>query len=287
MKTKNILFIALLAAFSLSSCSKSPKADLKTDVDTLSYIFGTLNAKGLTNEVLQTQLNIDTAKYLDDFFKGVAEGMKEATDAQAAYYKGLEIGKGIVGDCPNFENYFFEGDTTKKLSKEIVLAGFLNQVSGDKNQRITPAQADSMLQAIHTQKTEAIRVKNVGEGEAFLAENKTKEGVQTTASGLQYKVIKAGNGAKPQATDKVKVNYRGKLLDGSEFDSSYSRNQPAEFAVNQVIPGWTEALQLMPVGSSWEVYIPYNLAYGEQGAGRQIPPYSTLVFEVELLSIEK
>src|SRR3546814_376928 len=126
--------------------------------------------------------------------------------------------------------------------------------------------------------------KNSAEGEEFLATNKTKPGVKTTASGLQYQVLRAGNGAKPQATDTVRVHYLGTLLDGTKFDSSYDRNEPAQFALNQVIPGWTEGVALMPVGSKYKFWIPGNLGYGERGAG-PIGPNSTLVFEVELLDI--
>ena len=125
------------------------------------------------------------------------------------------------------------------------------------------------------------------QGEDFLAANALKDGVQVTESGLQYEVITMGNGQKPAAIDKVKVNYEGTLIDGTVFDSSYQRGEPIVFGVNQVIAGWTEALQLMPVGSTFMLYIPQNLAYGERGAGQQIPPYSTLIFKVELLGIEK
>lgn len=123
------------------------------------------------------------------------------------------------------------------------------------------------------------------EGAAFLAENAKKEGVVTLPSGLQYKVIAEGNGNKPTASQQVKCHYEGTLINGAKFDSSYDRNEPAVFPVNGVIQGWVEALQLMPVGSKWELYIPYNLAYGERGAGQSIPPYATLIFTVELLEI--
>jgi len=129
--------------------------------------------------------------------------------------------------------------------------------------------------------------KNQKEGDAFLAENKKKEDVITLPSGLQYKVIKAGSGNKPKATDNVSVHYQGTLTNGTEFDSSYRRGQPVSFPVNGVIPGWTEALQLMEVGAKWQVVIPSNLAYGDRGAGPQIGPNSTLIFEIELLSIEE
>jgi FKBP-type peptidyl-prolyl cis-trans isomerase FklB len=129
--------------------------------------------------------------------------------------------------------------------------------------------------------------KNVKEGEAFLAANAKKEGVKTTASGLQYKVIKSGTGPSPKPTDSVKVHYHGTLIDGTVFDSSVERGEPVTFGVSEVIPGWTEALQLMKVGDKWQLVIPSKLAYGERAAGPKIGPNSTLIFEVELLGIEK
>ena len=134
-------------------------------------------------------------------------------------------------------------------------------------------------------KRQDLSEKNRIEGETFLAENKNKPGVITTASGLQYKILQKGDGPVPTNTDRVKVHYRGKLLDGTEFDSSYERGTPATFAVTGVIKGWTEALQLMKVGSKYELYIPSELAYGKNGSGPQIGPDSVLIFEVELLSI--
>ena len=123
-------------------------------------------------------------------------------------------------------------------------------------------------------------------GQAFLAANAKKEGVVTTATGLQYKVLENGTGSRPKATDTVKVNYKGTFIDGKTFDSSYDRGEPISFPLNRVIPGWTEGVQLMPVGSKYEFYIPYNLAYGDRGAGGVIPGYATLIFVVELLAIE-
>jgi FKBP-type peptidyl-prolyl cis-trans isomerase FklB len=128
--------------------------------------------------------------------------------------------------------------------------------------------------------------KNKKEGEAFLEANKKKEGVVTLPSGLQYKILKAGTGAKPTAKDTVKVNYRGTLIDGTEFDSSYKGGKPVEFPLGQVIKGWIEGIQLMPVGSKWQLFIPSNLAYGERGGGQMIGPNAALIFEVELLSIK-
>jgi FKBP-type peptidyl-prolyl cis-trans isomerase FklB len=158
---------------------------------------------------------------------------------------------------------------------------------------LTDEQAQTTLTAIQNslrKKQQDMRQQagdtNKKEGDAFLAENKTKDGVITLPSGLQYKIVKAGDGPKPAAADSVVCNYRGTLINGTEFDSSYKRGQPATFPVGQVIKGWTEALQLMPVGSKWELYIPSDLAYGDRGAGANIGPNATLIFEVELLSIQ-
>ena len=127
----------------------------------------------------------------------------------------------------------------------------------------------------------------IEQGQAFLEENKKRPGVVVLPSGLQYEIIKEGTGKKPQATDQVRCHYEGTLIDGTEFDSSYKRNEPTTFRANQVIKGWTEALTMMPVGSKWELYIPQELAYGSRETGGQIKPFSTLIFEVELVSIEK
>ena len=149
------------------------------------------------------------------------------------------------------------------------------------------AAFEKVMRAKQEESRKAIGEKNKKEGEVFLAENKAKEGVKTAPSGLQYKVIKPGTGKKPQATDTVTVHYRGTLADGTEFDSSYRRGKPATFPVSGVIPGWTEALQLMEEGAKWQVVIPSKLAYGEQGAGQAIGPNATLIFEVELISIQE
>ncbi len=149
------------------------------------------------------------------------------------------------------------------------------------------AAFEKIMVAKQEEARKALGEKNKKEGEAFLAENKVKQGVTTTPSGLQYKVIKAGTGKKPKASDTVTVNYRGTLIGGTEFDSSYRRGKPATFPVNGVIPGWTEALQLMEEGSKLELVIPSKLAYGEQGAGQAIGPNATLIFEVELISIQE
>ena len=152
---------------------------------------------------------------------------------------------------------------------------------------MTPEETVNFLNAYEKKVKERENADRIKLGESFLAENAKREGVHTTASGLQYQVVKMGEGPKPVSTDVVKVHYEGTLLDGTKFDSSIDRGKPTEFPLNRVIKGWTEGLQLMPVGSKFTFYIPYQLAYGTQGAGNLIKPYSTLIFEVELLEIIK
>jgi FKBP-type peptidyl-prolyl cis-trans isomerase FklB len=188
------------------------------------------------------------------------------------------------------------GNNVKQLPMEIDLdilfKGFKDAVSGGKlllseeemRTAMTAFQKEMAAKQAETMKSQG--EKNKKEGEAFLAENKKKEGVKTLASGLQYKVIKEGNGKTPKAADKVSTHYQGTLIDGSEFDSSYKRGEPATFPVNGVIPGWTEALQLMKVGSKWQLFVPSKLAYGERGAGPKIGPNAVLIFTIELLAIK-
>jgi len=173
-----------------------------------------------------------------------------------------------------------------QLDKKILIAAFQKAFLGDSVQ-IKPEQANAKIQAFFNQISKTEGDKNLKDGEEFLAKNKTKSGVITTASGLQYEIIKAGTGPKPTAEQEVKCHYVGTTIDGKEFDSSIKRGEPATFPVNRVIPGWTEALQLMPVGSKWKLYIPASLGYGERGAGQDIKPNSALIFEVELLEIVK
>jgi len=188
------------------------------------------------------------------------------------------------------------GESMKKDSLDVdpnvLLRGLKDGMAGGKTQ-MTDEQARAIMTDLRTQMTKKkeTEMQQAGEsnkqaGQQFLAANKSKDGVVTLPSGLQYKILKEGTGPKPTPTDTVSVNYRGTLLNGTEFDSSYKRNEPATFPVSRVIKGWAEALQLMPVGSKWQVYIPSDLAYGERGAGADIGPNSTLIFDIELLSIQ-
>ena len=169
-----------------------------------------------------------------------------------------------------------------------LIAGFIQAIKGDSSaMKMTPQAAQAYVQTYFMEASARDAKKTKEEGEKFLAENKSKKDVFTTESGLQYQVVTEGTGDKPTATDKVKVHYTGTLLDGTKFDSSVDRGEPMEFPVNGVIKGWTEVLQLMPVGSKYIVWIPSDLAYGERGAGQDIKPNSTLKFEIELLEIVK
>jgi FKBP-type peptidyl-prolyl cis-trans isomerase FklB len=181
------------------------------------------------------------------------------------------------------------GSSLKQQPLDIDLAALFKGVTDAKNGNkplLTDDEVTAALKQMRDQATNKVSEANMKDGAAFLAANKTKDGVMTTASGLQYKILTAGTGAKPTKDDTVVCNYKGTFIDGKEFDSSYKRGQPAEFPVGHVIPGWTEALQMMPVGSKWQLFIPPDLAYGTRGAGGAIGPNETLVFEVELISIK-
>ena len=283
------IFMAIAAAASLASCTaQAPKANLKTDIDSLSYSIGMAQTQGLKG-YLTGRLDVDTA-YMAEFIKGLNEGANKTSKKDIAYMAGLQIGQQISNQMMKGINQeLFAGDSTKTISKDNFMAGFIAGTLEKGGVMTMEAAQEYTRTAMETIKAKAMEEKyadNKAAGEKFLAENKTKEGVKTTESGLQYKVITEGKGEIPADTCKVKVNYKGTLIDGTEFDSSYKRNEPATFRANQVIKGWTEALTMMPVGSKWELYIPQELAYGSRESG-QINPFSTLNFEVELVGIEK
>lgn len=207
-------------------------------------------------------------------FKSSKVELKTLADS-AAYAIGTNIGNDIKKNLPNAPG-------GKDLDKKIILAAFTSAFQGDSSQ-IPTAKIQEVTQSYFMKAQKVETEKATVAGKAFLAENGKKAGVKTTASGLQYEIIKEGTGPKPLATDTVVVKYIGTTIEGKKFDS----NDSAKFTVGQVIPGWTEALQLMPVGSKWKLVIPSEIAYGERGAGADIKPNSVLVFEVELLEIKK
>jgi len=250
-------------------------------------MMGVTNAQGL-KDFLVGRMGIDL-KYMNDFYRGFQEAAQKSSPADKAYMAGLQIGQQVGNDAfEGISRQLFGNDSLQSLDKNNFLAGFI--AGAEDKAGVSMQEAQNYVQthadAIKAKAMEVKYADNKAAGEKFLAENASKEGVKTTASGLQYKVIKEGKGEIPTDSSTVKVHYKGTLIDGTEFDSSYKRNEPTTFRANQVIKGWTEALTMMPVGSKWELYIPQELAYGARETGSQIKPFSTLIFEVELISVE-
>ena len=287
---KKVMFVAVMAiaAATLTGCGNStPKANLKSDVDTLSYAIGMAQTTGL-KEYLVGSLGVDTA-YMSDFIKGLNEGANAGDNKkQAAYYAGIQIGQQIANQMMKGINHqIFGDDSTKTISMKNFMAGFVSGTTGKGGlMTVDSAQvvAQTMMQAIKTREMEKTYGPNKEAGEKFLAANAKKEGVKTLPSGVQYKVLKEGTGAIPSDTSLVKVNYEGKTIDGNVFDSSYKRGEPINLRCNQTIKGWTDAMVHMPAGSVWEVYSPQELAYGEREQG-DIKPFSCLIFKIELLEV--
>jgi FKBP-type peptidyl-prolyl cis-trans isomerase FklB len=338
MKKINLLALCAIVVGSvmLVSCggNSTPKASLKTDVDSISYAYGVnladqglmqyleqlgvvesptnieyeyqmkISAADSTEKVtLQKEmktkidsLNKANAPKLNQFLKGLKEAVN-AGEEKSSYIQGLSIGNQISQQMiPQFSSIIFAADTTKKVNIDQLISGLVGTLKNE-NLAISKLEAGDFVQSKMEAAQEESQRKNeedlkgeykddIEAGEKFLSENAEREEVVALPSGLQYEVIKKGTGAIPTENDQVKVHYHGTLLDGTVFDSSVDRNEPAVFGVTQVIPGWTEALKLMPVGSKWKVYVPYNLAYGADDRGT-IKPFSTLIFDVELLAIEK
>lgn len=292
---KKVTFMmTLAAAAALTSCTaQAPKANLSTDIDSLSYAIGMARTEGLDQFLMQQ--GIDSTQ-MAEFIKGFNEGAAKIDKKDVAYMTGLQVGQMVSKQwVEGFNQQIFGNDSTQSLSRENLLAGFIAGVvgKGQMDKMFAQGYMQSQMEVVREKALKKQYADVIAEGEKFLAENKAKEGVVTTESGLQYKILTKGTGEIPADTSYVQVNYKGTLIDGTEFNSSYKRkdkdgkSQPATFRANQVIKGWTEALTMMPVGSKWELYIPYDLAYGSRETGSQIKPFSTLIFEVELLGIEK
>ncbi len=281
--------LAAVATVTFFSCgSGTPKANLKSDIDTISYAIGLAQTQGL-RDYLTGRLTVDTA-YLDEFIKGLNEGVNAGDDKKkAAYYAGIQIGQQISNQMMKGINHeLFGNDSTKTISLKNFMAGFISGTTGKGAlMSVDSAQilVNTMMQSIKEKTMQKEYGPNKVAGEKFLAENAKKEGVKTLEGGVQYKVIKEGSGAIPADTSIVKVQYEGRTIDGKVFDSSYQRKEPAEFRCNQVIKGWTEVLTHMPAGSVWEVYIPQDKAYGARQQGDDIKPFSVLIFKIELLEV--
>ena len=299
MKRISILCFALLAGLCITAQAAGKKTSKKkgkaveqvkvdtVSVDTFSYAYGKANTQGL-KLYLSQRMGIDTT-YMDDFMKGFEQmALTETDKKEKARLAGIEIRAQLENQILPAANRQID-DSVQVLVKQHFVDGFKDgimqanmYITMDSTQKLVRKQMDYY----HNVKMEKKYGANRLAGEEFLKLNAKKDSVQTTPSGLQYKVIIMGTGEKPQPTQKVKVNYEGRLIDGTVFDSSFKHGKPVTFPCNQVIKGWTEALCMMPVGSKWELYVPQQLAYGDREQGK-IPPFSTLVFTVELLSIEK
>lgn len=291
MKKLNIfLVVAVIAASVLSSCnSNSTKMpSLKNQIDSLNYAFGLANGNGIKQYYLAADsANADSLNAkIESLLRGMDEGMKgEATDNPELSELGTNIGNALKEQ----KTAGLMGDSSLTVDIKLIKQGLINGMKGS-NIQMTAEEAqlylNTTMQKLQEKRMQEQNGPNKAAGEVFLKENAKKAGVVTTASGLQYEIIKKGTGALPTDTSRVKVHYHGTLIDGTVFDSSVDRGEPAVFGVNQVIKGWTEALKLMPVGSKYKLYIPQELAYGSQNMGN-IKPFSALIFEVELISIEK
>jgi len=289
MKKFTFILVAAFAISMVSCTAQSPKPALQNDVDTLSYNFGLARTQGLAEYLLS--LGVDSTQKAT-FIEGFLQGAQKVSMADLAHAAGIQVGQQVAKSwVEGLNQQLFSADSTQSVNLNDLIAGFVAGYMGNPTaEELTAASntVDVKMKQLQDINNEKLYGANREAGEKFLAENKTKDGVVTTASGLQYKVIKEGKGAIPTENDKVKVLYTGKTLDGKVFDSTENRNnEPAIFGVGQVISGWTEALTMMPVGSKWEIYIPQDMAYGASGAGSSIEPFSTLIFEVELLGIEK
>lgn len=294
---KKLILFALCAGISLgaSAAKKNSKKKSKepvevvdtVSIDTFSYHFGRANSNGLKNFLAQ-RMGVDTT-YVADFLKGFEQAtLTEADKREKARLAGIEIRQQV-------EEQVYPGaskqvnDSVDILNKKLFVQGFRDGFSGenatipmDSTQALVKKQMEYYHKAAMEKKFGANRIA----GEEFLKANAKKDSVKVTPSGLQYKVLTMGTGEIPTKDVKVKVNYEGHLIDGTEFDSSYKRNKPVTFPVGQVIAGWTEALCMMPVGSKWMLYVPQELAYKDREQAK-IPPFSCLIFTVELLEIEK
>ena len=285
---KKFFFAAVaIAAIMFTSCDNTNvKADLNNNVDSLTNFLGIAQSDGLKN-YMKMQLQVDSI-YTNDFIKGMIEGATAKEDPkQEAYMKGLTVGKQVKDMAENLSSEVYADDSTKKVPVKNLLAGIIAGLKGEAS--MTPDSAygefEKRLKPLQTAALERKFANEKAANEKFLADNAKKEGVKVLPSGLQYKVLKEGTGALPTDTSTVKCLYEGRLIDGTVFDSNTEEGRDP-FEVNlgmpRVIPGWVEALKLMPAGSKWEVYIPQNLGYGQQDMG-QIKPFSTLIFTIEVL----
>lgn len=287
------LAVVASASFNAASAGKKSKKDKKnapvaltTSSDSLSYAAGVAFTDGLAEYVMKTY-DVDST-YVPDFLRGINDMLTSDDKALRAYGAGMEIANRLARQMLPTISKEFEG-SPDSLDATLLCRGFTDAVAGDTSV-FNPEEAAALFKTKRAAdkeiKEQRENAANKDAGERFLAENAVKDSVRVMASGLQYKVLVAGDGDIPARTDRVTVNYEGRLIDGTVFDSSKKHgSKPATFQADKVIKGWTEALTMMPVGSKWQLYIPYGLAYGSRASGK-IKPYSALVFDVELVGIE-
>jgi FKBP-type peptidyl-prolyl cis-trans isomerase FklB len=289
MKKISVIAAVVLAAIMASCGNGTPKANLKNDVDTLSYAIGMAQTQGLKEYLVQRE-GVDTA-YINEFIKGLNEGANSGDDKKkTAYYAGLRIGQQISQQMIKGINYeIFGEDSTQTISLNNFMAGFVAGTTGKGGLMSVDEAGQTAQDKMKSVKAEQME-KQYGDNkkacEEFMAKIAKKDGIKSLDNGVYYEVITEGTGEIPADTSRVKVNYEGKLINDTIFDSSYQRGEPTTFRCNQVIPGWTQALTHMPVGSTWMVYIPQDQAYAEREAGK-IKPFSCLIFKIELIDIEK
>lgn len=289
MKKTVFMAAAVLTAIFSSCNSSAPKADLKTDIDSLSYAIALAQTQGMKN-YLANQMGIDMT-YIDEFIKGLNEAAQSVDDKKkAAYYTGVSFGLSIgQGMYKGLNREIFGEDSTQTVSLNNLIAGTVAGFT-EKDAKMTMKEAqeyaNTYMLDIQYRRIEKAYGEYKKSCEEFLAKTAKTDGVQQLANGVLYEVITEGNGDIPTDTSRVKVHYKGTLVDGTEFDSSYERQEPESFRCNRMIPGFTEALTHMPVGSKWKVYIPQEQGYGSREFGK-VKPFSALVFEIELLGIEE
>ena len=277
--------LAIAAASFTACCNQAPKEDLKSDIDSLSYAFGIDQGQGV-KQYLQ-QMNIDTA-YIDEFIKGLNDGATNMDDKKKAAYKaGIGVGMNMNMVIKNQINKsIFGEDSTQSISLSNFLAGFAASAKGNnKNMTIEKARQieQKVPQAIQAKTAEKKFGDNKKKNDAYMAKVAKNPEMKALKQGVYYKEIKAGTGAKPTASQVVKISYEGKTIDGKVFD----KNDGVTMQIGQAVPGFNEALLNMPVGAKWEVYIPYAAGYNAQQPSPDIKPFSTLIFTIEMLSIEK
>lgn len=292
MKAKSLMIVALAAFCCLGTQARSKKkttvkpvvaaaADVKpVPADSFSYAMGVAQGQSLKQYIVQRE-GVDTT-YMAEFIKGLNAQVSEVeVKKQVAYTAGLRIQQmNREQVLPQVNKQVTGKADTTFLQLDKLNEGLTQVLNGQKG-ALTQEEALKLLERQSEYFMNTLKMANAD----YLTKNAKNKGVKTEKNGLQYKVLTKGNGALPTDTAEVEVNYEGRLIDGTVFDSSYKRGKAATFKVNQVIKGWQQALKMMPVGSTWELYIPYDLAYGERGT-RDIPPYSTLIFKVELLGIK-